>query len=206
MPLAQAVPYDSVQPTASGWLTTLLGALFRPRALFGQLQPGPVAPAAKLTALYVALPALAAMLTDDDLWDGKLAAVLLRGVMMWGVGTVWLLGPQAALFRLVMRLFGADRPLSLAQRGMASFSALLAVFGVLLSVAGISPESAPFVITWYGSLVAVTVLGLHALYRFAEGAYELSPGKAVGAVLVFQGVHSIALVITLGVLFTIVSP
>ena len=199
MPLAQAVPYDF---TASG---TLVGALFRPREVFSELKPGPAARAVKLTALYLALPAVAAVLTDDDLSLEPVNA-LVRGFMIWSFGTLWAFGPQAFLFRQTMRLFGSDRPLSLAQHGMAAFSALLAVFGVVLSIAGMRPESAPFVITWYLSLVAVVVLGFHALFRLAEGAYALPTGKAVGAVLVFMFVHAIALTVALGVLFTIVSP
>jgi hypothetical protein len=206
MPLAETVPYEAATPSASGWLSTLRGALFSPRALFGGLQPGPLAPAAKLAALSLALVAVAAVLTDDELYLGRVPLVLGRGLMMWVVGTLWLLGPQAFLFRQVMRWFGADRPLSLAQRGMAAFSVLLAVFGVVLSVAGLSPESGPFVITWYLALVALTVLGTHALYRLAAGAYALPSGKAVGALVVFQFVHGLALVLTLGVLFTLIAP
>jgi hypothetical protein len=203
MPVAEAVPCDPVQPSLGG---TLVGVLFRPRALFSGLRAGPVAPAARLTALYLALPAVAAVLTDDDLWLGHTGTASARGLMIWGFGTVWSLGPQAFLFRLAMRLFGSNRPLSLAQRGMAAFSALLAVFGVVLSVAGLRPESAPFVITWYASLAAVIVLGFHALFRLAQGAYALPTGKAAGAVLSFMFVHAIALTVALGVLFTIVSP
>jgi hypothetical protein len=203
MTLAEAVPCDSVQPSASG---TLIGALFRPRQLFGSIEAGPPASAAKLTALYLGLLGIAAMLTDDDLWGGHAVNAVARGLMICIFGSLWAFGPQAMLFRLTMRLFGADRPLSLAQRGMAAFSALLAVFGVVLSIAGLRPESAPFVITWYASLPALAVLGSHALFRLAQGAYALPSGRAVGAVLLFMFVHAIALTIALGVLFTIVSP
>jgi hypothetical protein len=202
MPVAEALPYDSVQTSASG---TLLGALFRPRELFGNMEAGPPALAAKRTALFLTLPAVAVVLTDDDVWSRPTSA-LARGLMLWIFGTLWAFGPQAFLFRQVMRLFGANRPLPLAQHGMAAFSALLAVFGVVLSVAGMRPESAPFVITWYASLVALAALGFYALFRLAAGPYGLSAGKAVGAIMVFMFVHGIALVVALGVLFTIVSP
>ncbi|MET0287955.1 MAG: hypothetical protein ABW352_25925 [Polyangiales bacterium] len=204
MPLAEAVPFQAVPPSSSGWLQTLRGALFQPRQQFGRLQPGPVGPAAKLTVISLGLVATAAVLTDDELYLGRVPLVLGRGLMMWVVGVLWLLGPQAFLFRQVMRLFGSSQPLSLAQHGMAAFAVLLSVFGVALSVAGISPESAPFVISWYLALATLTVLGTHALYQFAVGAYGLSPGKAVGAVLVFELVHGIALVITLSVLLTLI--
>jgi hypothetical protein len=204
MPLVEAAPFDSAERPASSFRDALLGALFQPKLLFGQLKPGPVAPALKLAAFNLAFPAAAAILTDDTLWLGRAGSVIGRGVGMWALGVAWLIWPQAFLFGLVMRVFGAKQPLSLAQRGMGAFSALLAVFGVALSIAGTNPESAPFVISWYLALSGVTLLGTYALYRLAEGAYGLRAGKAVGAVMVFELAHSIALMITLGVLFTII--
>jgi hypothetical protein len=206
MPLAEAT-YAAPQTSELGWLETLRGALFSPSTLFGQLQPGPVAPAARLALLNLALPAVAGVLTDDTLYLGQVGPVVGRGIAMWLLGAAWLIGPQAYLFQRVLRLFGATaRPLSLAQRGMGAFSALLAVFGSAMSIAGINPESAAFVISWYVALTAVSMLGTYALFRFAERGYGLSTGKAVGSVLAFELVHSIALVITLGVFFTITAP
>ncbi|HEX5657601.1 MAG TPA: hypothetical protein VFX59_10425 [Polyangiales bacterium] len=201
MSIAQAVPFDP----ARAWPQILIGALFRPRALFGSLQAGPVGPAAALTIACMAWPAVAAVLTDDELYLGHVPRVLARGLMLWVFGTVWLLGPQAALFRLGMRLFGARQPISLAQRGMAAFAVLLAVFGVIICIAGTRPESAPFVIVWYLALTAVFGLGTYALYALAE-AFGLRGWKALAAVIAFEAIHGIALVIALGVLFTLVSP
>lgn len=202
MPLAEAT-YAAPQSRDLGWLETLRGALFRPSALFGQLQPGPVAPAAKLALINLAFPAVTGVLTDDTLYLGQVGPVVGRGIAMWLLGAAWLIGPQAYLFQLVMRIFGSPQPLSLAQRGMGAFSAILAVCGSAMSIAGINPESALFVVSWYIALNAGFVLGSYALYRFAERRYALRAGKAVGGVVTFELVHSIALVITLGVFFSV---
>lgn len=199
MPPVDAAPFESAQLGREA----VFGALFRPRRLFGSLTPGALGPAVQLSMVNFALVSIAAVLTDDALWLGDLLPAIGRGLALWLLGATWLLGPQAYLFRWVTQLFGADRPLSLAQRGMAALSTILALFGMVLSVAGINPESAPFVISWIAAVVTAAALGAHALLRFAEGAYGLSRGRSVGAVLAFAFVHAIALTIALGVLFTL---
>ncbi|HEY6879870.1 MAG TPA: hypothetical protein VI299_17700 [Polyangiales bacterium] len=200
MSLAQAAPFASSQLGREA----VWGALFRPRALFGSLTPGSLVPAAQLAVANFALVAVATVLTDDALWLGDPLRAWGRGLALWFVGSAWLLGPQAYLFKWVMRTFGADQPLSLAQRGMAALSTLLSVFGVVLSVAGTNPESAPFVITWLLALLVAAVLAAHALFRLAEGAYRLPRNKAAASVLTFAFVHGFALTLALGVLFSVV--
>jgi hypothetical protein len=209
--LARPAPLESGQHGfVVGWLRTVGEVLLQPKRFFSHLGAGdlraPLAFASIALTLPLAIGELGSLQQGEtpasDVWISALK-ILLAPVL----GALWVATVQAALWQRVLRWFGSrELPLSVAARAMSYLTALAATLGVVMTLAGFAPESAPYVIAWYGSLDAVLLLSFYALVVLARGPHGLPLGRAIIAVLAFEACYAVVLFVSALACFALLAP
>jgi hypothetical protein len=180
----------------AGWLRTVADVMLRPGHFFAQLGAGPLQKPMAFALLSVAIPVVVAelgALQQGDVESDNTALAILKAVLIPPVAVLWMTYVQPFVWRRTLSLFKARAPSSVAPRAMLYLTAAAATLGLIMTIAGFAPESAPYVITWYASLNATYLYVFYALVRLARGPYALSTIKAIAAVAVFQLAYAILL-------------
>jgi hypothetical protein len=179
---------------ARGWLYTCRDVLFRPGRFFSRLGTGGLAVPLAFAVVSLTLPIAVAEIgsLQQGETDPSLAWVSVFKILLLPIAlTLWIASVQAAVWQRVLRWFQAPLPFHVAARAMCFLTALAATLGLVMTLAGFAPESAPCVIAWYGSLDAILLLTFYALIRLARGPYALSTGRAILAVATFALVYGL---------------
>jgi hypothetical protein len=88
---------------------------------------------------------------------------------------------------------------------MLYLTSVAATLGLLMTITGFAPESAPCVIAWYASLDAAYVYIFYALVKLARGPYALTRPKAILAVATFELAYAVVLFATALAYFALTS-
>jgi hypothetical protein len=188
----------------AGWLRTTRDALLSPTRFYGALRPGVLGLPFVFAALSLALPLIAVDLggyfaSGDHEAANTGALALVRSSLSPLFAAALLIGVQALLWTAVTRLLGAKTPLNLALRAMAYLTSIASSFGLVMTLSGFAPESGPYVVTWYLSMVGAYLFATYATYRLARGPYGFGMLRAGLTVWIFQLACAIAVFIGLAV-------
>jgi hypothetical protein len=174
---------------AVGWLRTCAQVMLRPGPFFRRLGAGPVRKPLTFALLSIALPVLVAELgaiQQGDVESDSTPVAILKLFLIPPLAVAWVAYVQPYVWRRSVALFGSRAPRSIAVRAMLYLTAVAATLGLVMTIAGFAPESAPYVITWYAALLATQVYVLYALYSLAKGPYALPTASAIAAVALFE--------------------
>lgn len=183
----------------AGWLRTVAHVMLRPGHFFAQLGAGPLHKPMAFALLSVALPVVVAelgALQQGDVESDSTALAIAKAVLIPPLAVLWITYVQPFVWRRTLAVFGSRAPSSIAPRAMLYLTAVAATLGLIMTIAGFVPESAPYVITWYASLNATYVYVFYALVRLAKGPYALTTVKAIAAVAVFELAYALLLFVT----------
>jgi len=208
---ARPAPIESGQHGfALGWLRTVSEVLLQPRRFFSHLGVGDLRAPLAFAVIALTLPIAVAefgSLQQGDTPASQAWLAALKILLVPVLGALWVATVQASVWHRVLRWFGSSKvPLNVAMRAMSYLTSFAATFGVVMTIAGFAPESAPYVIAWYGSLSAVLLLSFYALLTIARGPYGLSVGRGIGAVLVFEGCYAVVVFVSALAWFAVMAP
>lgn len=189
---------------AAGWLRTVAHVMLRPGHFFARLGAGSLQKPMAFALLSIALPVVVAelgALQQGDVESDRTALAISRAILVPPLAVLWVAYVQPLVWRRTLALFGARPPSSIAARAMLYLTAVASTLGLIMTIAGFVPESAPYVITWYASLNATYVYVFYALVRLAKGPYALTTTRAVAAVAVFELAYALLVFIAALALF-----
>jgi hypothetical protein len=182
-----------------GWVRTCADVMLRPGRFFARLGAGSLTPPMTFALLSVALPVLVAelgALQQGDVESDSTALAIAKAFVIPPLAVLWIAYVQSYLWRRTLALFGARTPKSIAARAMLYLTAVAATLGLIMTIAGFVPESAPYVITWYAALDVAYVYIFYALVKLAKGPYALPTPRAIAAVALFELTYALLLFIT----------
>lgn len=188
----------------AGWLRTVLHVMLSPGHFFTRLGAGPLPKPMAFALLSVAIPVVVAelgALQQGDVESDNTTLAIAKAVLIPPLAVLWMTYVQPYVWRRTVTLFGSRAPSSIAARAMLYLTAVAATLGLIMTIAGFVPESAPYVITWYASLNATYLYVFYALVRLAKGPYALTTVRAIAAVAVFELAYAILLFIAALALF-----
>jgi hypothetical protein len=190
----------------AGWLRTVLHVMFRPGHFFARLGAGSLGKPVTFALLSVAIPVVVAelgALQQGDIESDNTALAITKAVLVPPLAVAWMTYVQPFVWRRTLGLFKVRAPRSIAARAMLYLTAVAATLGLIMTLAGFVPESAPYVITWYASLLATNVYVFYALVQLARGPYALTTTRAIAATALFELAYATLLFITALALFAV---